>query len=123
VNPGLLEKLPIALIARGARKGEFAAWAEDRRTQRARCTLIATGNTGLQVLEPFGGDRQIGARIAEGRADAPVFFIDSWSVMSHDVGVKQQTRIAVLKNIQFALTRATVNCIVPCSQLIAEGRP
>jgi methylglyoxal synthase len=111
----LLEKLLIALIALDDRKGEFAAWAEDRRKQLA--------NTGLQVLEPLGGDRQIGARIAEGRADAPVFFIDSWSAMSHDVDVKQQKRVAVLKNIQFTLNRATANCIVPCSQLIAEARP
>jgi methylglyoxal synthase len=72
---------------------------------------------------PLGGDQQIGARIAEGRVDALVFFIDPLSAMPHDVDVKALIRIAVLKNIQFALNRATADCIVLGSQLIAEATP
>ena len=130
------ERLRIALIAHDAKKSELADWAHDRRAQLANCILMATGNTGLQVLlrcpelaverllsGPLGGDQQIGARIAEGRVDALVFFIDSLSAMPHDVDVKALIRIAVLKNIQFALNRATADCIVLGSQLIAEATP
>ena len=136
MNPKAPEKLRIALIAHDARKGELADWAHDRRDQLVQCTLMATGNTGLQVLGrcpeltverllsgPLGGDQQIGARIAEGRVDALVFFIDPLSAMPHDVDVKALIRIAVLKNIQFALNRATADCIVLGSHAIAEATP
>jgi methylglyoxal synthase len=119
------ERLRIALIAHDAKKGELADWAHDRRQQLADCALMATGNTGLQVLGrcaelsverllsgPLGGDQQIGARIAEGSVDALVSFIDPLSAMPHDVDVKALIRIAVLKNIQFALNRSTADCIV-----------
>jgi methylglyoxal synthase len=82
-------KSPIARIARDAGTGEVADWVYDRREQLADRTLVGSGDTGLQVLgrwrelalEPLlfgrrGADQQIGTRIAEGRVDAPVFFID-----------------------------------------------
>jgi methylglyoxal synthase len=130
------ERLRIALIAHDAKKGELADWAHDRRQQLADCALMATGNTGLQVLGrcpelsverllsgPLGGDQQIGARIAEGSVDALVSFIDPLPAMPHDVDVKALIRIALLKNIQFALNRAMADCIVLGSQLIAEAKP
>jgi methylglyoxal synthase len=61
---------------------------------------------------PRGGDQQIGSRIAEGFVDALIFFIDPLSAMPHDVDVKALIRIAVLKNIEFALNRATADRIV-----------
>jgi methylglyoxal synthase len=72
---------------------------------------------------PLGGDQQIGARIAEGSVDALVSFIDPLPAMPHDVDVKALIRIALLKNIQFALNRAMADCIVLGSQLIAEAKP
>src|ERR1700756_2527486 len=73
----------IALIAHDARKAELADWAQARRAQLSQCTLMATGTTGLHVMErcpelgverlpsgPLGGDQQIGSRIAEGFVDA-----------------------------------------------------
>jgi methylglyoxal synthase len=112
------EGLRIALIAHDARKAELADWAQVRRAQLSRCTLMATGTTGLHVMErcllsgPLGGDQQIGSRIAEGLVDALIFFIDPLSAMPHDVDVKALIRIAVLKNIEFALKRATADCVV-----------
>jgi methylglyoxal synthase len=119
------DRLRIALIAHDARKAELADWAHDRRAELAKCTLMATGNTGLQVIArcpelavegllsgPLGGDLQIGSRIAEGELDALIFFIDPLSAMPHDVDIKALIRIAVLKNIPFALNRATADCIV-----------
>ena len=119
------EGLRIALIAHDARKAELADWAQARRAQLSQCTLMATGTTGLHVMErcpelaverllsgPLGGDQQIGSRIAEGLVDALIFFIDPLSAMPHDVDVKALIRIAVLKNIEFALNRATADRIV-----------
>ena len=63
------------------------------------------------------------ALIAHDAIDALVFFIDPLSAMPNDVDVKALIRIAVLKNIQFALNRATADCIVLGSQLIAEAKP
>jgi methylglyoxal synthase len=119
------EGLRIALIAHDAKKAELADWAQSRRAQLAHCQLMSTGTTGLHVIErcselkverllsgPLGGDQQIGSRIAEGLVDALIFFIDPLSAMPHDVDVKALIRIAVLKNIQFALNRATADTIL-----------
>lgn len=134
MNARAPEKLRIALIAHDAKKGERADWARDRREQLIHCTLMATGNTGLQMIGrcpelnverllsgPLGGDQQIGSPIAEGRVDALVFFIDPLSAMPHDVDVKALIRIAVLRNNQFALNSATADRIVLSSHLIAEA--
>jgi methylglyoxal synthase len=125
VSSKIPDRLRIALIAHDARKAELADWAHDRRAQLAKCDLMSTGNTGLQVIGrcpelaverllsgPLGGDLQIGSRIAEGQVDALIFFIDPLSAMPHDVDIKALIRIAVLKNVPFALNRATADCIV-----------
>jgi methylglyoxal synthase len=87
----------IALIAHDARKAELADWAQARRAQLSQCTLMATGTTGLHVMErcpelkverllsgPLGGDQQIGSRIAEDLVDALIVFIDPLSAMPYE---------------------------------------
>lgn len=118
-------RLSIALIAHDAKKSEMADWAEAHVRQLEGCTLTATGTTGSHLMQrcpsltierllsgPLGGDQQIGARIAEGRIDVLVFFIDPLSALPHDVDVKALVRVAVLSNIRFALNRRTAETIL-----------
>jgi methylglyoxal synthase len=131
----LPEELCIALVAHEARTGELADRALDRREQLANCTLTATGKTGLQALgpwrelalepvlsRPFGGDPPIGTRVAGGRVDALVFFIDSLSAMSHDVGAKALRLRRAEKHV-VCVERTTADSLVLRSQLIAEAKP
>jgi methylglyoxal synthase len=119
------EQLRIALVAHDAKKSEMADWAEAHIQQLARCALTATGTTASHLMQrcpslkierllsgPLGGDQQIGARIAEGRVDVLVFFIDPLSALPHDVDVKALVRVAVLSNIRFALNRRTADTIL-----------
>jgi methylglyoxal synthase len=76
----------IALIAHDNKKRDMLEWAEYNLDLLTGHELFATATTGhllLQQLElpvtcfrsgPYGGDQQIGARIAEGNIDLLVFF-------------------------------------------------
>jgi methylglyoxal synthase len=78
----------IALVAHDGRKQDMREWAEFNREVLAEHRLSATGTTGGMLSEelglsvtrfhsgPFGGDQQIGARIADGEIDLLVFFWD-----------------------------------------------
>lgn len=115
----------IALIAHDARKDDLVAWAGRHLARLRDCELVATGTTGMRLVEawpeltvervksgPLGGDQQIGARIAEGRLDMVVFFIDPLSPLPHDVDVKALTRLATLYDLPLALNGATADAVM-----------
>ena len=115
----------LGLIAHDERKAALVDWARRHRAMLARNRLVATGNTGQQLMEalpeleierlksgPLGGDQQIGARIAEGTLDALIFFIDPLSALPHDVDVKALLRLAVVYDVPLATNPATADCLV-----------
>jgi methylglyoxal synthase len=115
----------LGLIAHDRQKEAMIAWATRHRALLAGWQLVATGNTGRLLLEalpelqierlksgPLGGDQQIGARIAEGRLDGLVFFIDALSALPHDVDVKALLRLAVVYDVPLATNAATADCLM-----------
>jgi methylglyoxal synthase len=121
----------IALIAHDNKKQDMLQWADYNRALLAGHELVATATTGRLVQErlqlpvtvlrsgPFGGDQQIGGRIADGEIDLLVFFWDPLEPHPHDPDVKALLRVAVLWNIPVACNRATADFVIS-SPLISE---
>ncbi len=118
------EKKTIALIAHDNKKTEMTKWACQNKEYLKKYHLCGTGHTAGLVAEatglaveaylsgPWGGDQQIGAKIAEGAIHVVVFFWDPLQMQPHDPDVKALLRIATLYDIPIATNAATANCIV-----------
>src|SRR5215471_610590 len=114
----------IALIAHDNKKRDMHEWAQYNLGHLRNHDLYATATTG-QILRdqlgldvtcfrsgPYGGDQQIGARIAEGGIDLLVFLWDPLEPHPHDPDVKALLRVAVVCNIPVACNRATADFMI-----------
>lgn len=113
-------------------KPDMNEWAACNRHRLIAHQLFATATTGRILREelaldvtcfrsgPYGGDQQIGARIAEGEIDLLVFFWDPLQPHPHDPDVKALLRVAVVCNIPVACNRATADFMISSPLM---GRP
>jgi len=125
----------IALIAHDNKKRDMLEWAEYNLDLLTGHELFATATTGHLLEEqlglpitcfrsgPYGGDQQIGARIAEGQIDLLVFFWDPLEPQPHDPDVKALLRVAVVCNIPVACNRATADFIISSPLMDRSHQP
>ncbi|MFS8535288.1 MAG: methylglyoxal synthase [Limnochordales bacterium] len=114
----------IALIAHDNKKDDMVEFARRRRDILARCRLIATGTTGKVIAEatgltiermlsgPYGGDQQIGARVAAGEVDAVLFLRDPLTAQPHEPDITALLRVCDVHNVPLATNLATAELII-----------
>jgi methylglyoxal synthase len=125
----------IALIAHDNKKQDMLEWAEYNLDLLHGHDLFATATTGQLLADqlglpvtcfrsgPYGGDQQIGARIAEGEIDVLVFLWDPLEPHPHDPDVKALLRVAVVCNIPVACNRATADFMISSPLMDRSHQP
>ncbi|MEJ2668444.1 MAG: methylglyoxal synthase [Deinococcales bacterium] len=125
----------VALIAHDKKKLDLAIFAREHADVLSRFPLIATRTTG-GVLEskaglsverlnsgPEGGDLQVGARIAEGRVLAVLFFRDPLTAQPHEPDVSALLRICDVHDVPLATNLGTAEAIIAwLAEQLADGK-
>ena len=119
------EDLALALIAHDAKKPALVDWVRAHREILDRFPIIATGTTsraleehaGVKVQEPMlsgplGGDQQIGARVAEGKVIAVVFFRDPLTAQPHEPDVSALLRICDVHGVPLATNPGSADAVL-----------
>ncbi len=114
----------VALIAHDAKKLDLAIFAKNHAGVLSKFHLIATSTTGHILHDkarltverflsgPQGGDLQVGARIAEDRVLAVIFFRDPLTAQPHEPDVSALLRICDVHNVPLATNLGTANAII-----------
>jgi methylglyoxal synthase len=125
----------VALIAHDKKKLDLAIFAKDHADVLSRFPLIATSTTGQVMMDkarlaverlqsgPQGGDLQVGARIAEGRVLAVIFFRDPLTSQPHEPDVSALLRICDVHDVPLATNLGSAEAIIAWleEQLQAKG--
>lgn len=114
----------VALIAHDHKKDDIVALAGEYVGVLRRCHLVATGTTGGRIADahgltvermlsgPYGGDLQIGARLAEGGVDVVVFLRDPQTPQPHEPDINALVRACDVHNVPCATNIATARMIL-----------
>lgn len=86
--------------------------------------LFATGTTGLRIMEntkldihrfqsgPYGGDQQIGAKIAEDNMDLVIFLRDPMAAQPHEPDIQALIRLCDVHHIPIATNLASAELFI-----------
>jgi methylglyoxal synthase len=132
-----VDKTTVALIAHDAKKVDIVMFANEHRETLKRCELVATGSTGMQIIEktglevkcmlggPEGGDLQIGGLIASGEIDLVIFLRDPLFSQPHDPDISALLRVCDVHNIPLATNPASADMLLKgiTSRDLQELRP
>ena len=119
-----MRKLTLALIAHDAKKDDMVMLVRAHAKELAELELVATKGTGqlvaartgleITLLEdgPYGGDQQIGAKVASGEIQAVVFLRDPLMAKPHEPDVATLLRVCDVHNVPVATNLATAEAIL-----------
>lgn len=114
----------IALIAHDNQKANIVNFALAYRHIFAQETLFATGTTGKRIADatqlvvhcvqsgPYGGDQQIGAKIAEDQMDLVIFLRDPLTAQPHEPDITALLRLCDVHNVPVATNLASAEALL-----------
>lgn len=114
----------LALIAHNQKKDDLVAFAREYRDILQHFPLVATRTTGSRLIDeldvditlfqsgPLGGDLQVGARIAEDKLEAVIFFRDPLTAQPHEPDVSALMRICDVHNVPLATNRRAGEAVI-----------
>lgn len=116
--------MKIALIAHDKKKADIIEFAKRNTEFLSKHELIATGTTGLKIQQatglevkrylsgPYGGDQEIGGRIAEGKVDLVIFLRDPLTAQPHEPDVTALIRICDVHNVPIATNIGSAELLI-----------
>lgn len=116
--------MKIALIAHDKKKEEIIEFSKKYKDVLGKYELVATGTTGEKISEatgleikrylsgPYGGDQQLGGRIAEGKIDLVIFFTDPLTAQPHEPDVSALLRVCNVHNVAVVTNVRTAELII-----------
>jgi methylglyoxal synthase len=114
----------IALIAHDRKKDDIVALAREFESLLRRCALCATGTTGGRLANevgldvermlsgPWGGDLQIGARLAQGEIDMVIFLRDPMTPQPHEPDINALVRACDVHDVPCATNLSTARLVL-----------
>ncbi len=116
--------MKIALIAHDKKKQEIIEFTKKHKDTLAKYELVATGTTGKMISEatglevkrylsgPYGGDQQLGGRIAEGKINLVIFLRDPLTAQPHEPDVSALLRVCDVHNVPVVTNTASAELII-----------
>ena len=116
--------MKVALIAHDKKKGEMIEFARKNENILKNMTLVATGTTGLRIMEntslevkrfksgPLGGDQQIGALVSEHEIDMVIFLRDPLTAQPHEPDISALLRLCDVYKIPLATNIGTAELLL-----------
>lgn len=116
--------MKIALIAHDLKKDDMVNFAVAYKHIFAQHEIYATGTTGTRIMEatslpvhrvqsgPYGGDQQIGAKIAEDDMDLIIFLRDPLTAQPHEPDITALLRLCDVHNVPVATNLATAEALM-----------
>lgn len=122
----------IALIAHDHKKDAMVRLAKEYEGLLRQCTLSATGTTGGRLVDevglevermlsgPWGGDLQIGARLAQGEVDAVIFLRDPMTPQPHEPDINALVRACDVHDVPCATNLSTARLVLAEMARVAD---
>ena len=119
-----MKVMKIALIAHDKKKEDIINFSIKYKDVLAKYELVATGTTGKLISEatglevkrylsgPYGGDQQLGGRIAEGQIELVIFFTDPLTSQPHEPDVSALLRVCNVHNVAVVTNVKTAELII-----------
>ena len=114
----------IALIAHDHKKATMVELAREYQDFLRQCSLCATGTTGGRLVDevgltverllsgPWGGDLQIGARLAQGEVDVVIFLRDPMTPQPHEPDINALVRACDVHDVPCATNLTTARLVL-----------